>query len=149
MGIGKLRFDYEVSFLVFRKSFRWNICYMCRPWQLLTSVLPLFKWCPSLGGFIFFFPFSAPLFSLKFSPRVSWGVCSCFKALHPLGASFSLFKDHYYFTSFSSFRFVLALFNFFDGVSTRSRLGFFFRHVQINFHPFSSPFSWKAFMHNF
>jgi hypothetical protein len=90
---------------------------------------PLFKWCPSFGGPILFFSLRAPLFSSKSNHRVSRGVCSCYKGLFPLGPSFSLFKDHCFFMGFSSSRFILAMFKFFDGILARNRFGFFFKHV--------------------
>jgi hypothetical protein len=49
------------------------------------------------------------------------------------------------FINFSSFEFTLAMFKFVDGMSTRSKLGIYLRHLQIKIHPFNSPFNWKAF----
>ncbi len=104
----------------------------------------LFKWCLSFGGPILLFPFEAPLFLSKFSHKVSKEICSCCKGFCPLGPSFNLFKDHYFFTSFSSSRFMLK---FFDAVLTKNKCGFFFRHVQDDIHPFDSPFNLWAFKH--
>jgi hypothetical protein len=33
------------------------------------------------------------------------------------------------------------------GILARSIFGFFFKHVPVNIHPLSSPFSWWAFRH--
>jgi hypothetical protein len=48
----------------------------------------------------------------------------------------SHFKGHYYFVNFSSFRFVLAMFRFFNRIPTKSRLGFYFKRGQVNIHPY-------------
>jgi len=73
---------------------------------------PLFKWCPSLVGFIPLFPFGPSSSLLEFSLKVSRELCSCCEGLHPLGANFGLFRDHYCFVGSSSPRFVLALMEF-------------------------------------
>ncbi len=108
---------------------------------------PLFKWCPSFGGPIFLFPFGAPLLLSKSSHRVSMGVCSCCEGFRSLDTNFNLFKDHCFFTGFSSSRFILAMLKFFDGVLIRNIFGFFFRHVQDDIHPFDLPFNLSAFRH--
>ncbi len=110
---------------------------------------PLFKWCPSPRGVIFLFSFGAPSSLLESSIEASWGVCSCYESPCFLNANFDLFRNHYYFTSFSSSGFVLSLFRFFDGIPIRNRFGFFFKHVHVDTHPFSSPFNWRAFRHGF
>jgi hypothetical protein len=101
----------------------------------------MFKWCPSSRAFILLFPFGTPSSSSKFSPRANMGVCSCYKGLHPPNTDFNLSRDHYYFACFLSFEFILAMFRFFDEVIVISKFGFFFRHVQVDIHPFNSPFS--------
>jgi hypothetical protein len=110
---------------------------------------PPFKWCPSPISVIFLFSLGAPSSLLESNIKASWGICLCYEGPCFLNANFDLFRNHYYFTSFSSSGFILTLFRFFDGVLTKNRLGFFFRHVHIDIHPFSSPFNWRAFMHGF
>jgi hypothetical protein len=66
----------------------------------------------------------------------------------PLGASFDLSKNHYYFVGFSSSEFILAMFRFFDGIPTKNKFNFSFGHVQVDIHPFNPPFNLKAFKHN-
>lgn len=61
----------------------------------------MFRWCLSLKSPIPIFPLKAPLFSLKFSLKVSKGLCSCYEGFNPFGPSFNLFKNHYDFASFS------------------------------------------------
>jgi hypothetical protein len=87
----------------------------------------MFRWCPSSKAFIPLFAIGSP--SFLSNPRVSRGVCSCCEGPCPPNVNFSLFKDHYYFACFSSFKFVLAMFRFFDGVLVIGIFGFFFKHV--------------------
>jgi hypothetical protein len=103
--------------------------------------IPPFKWCLSSKTFILLFPLGTTSSLSKFSPRVSKGVCSSYKGPCPLNANFGFSRDHYYFACFSSFKFVLAMFRFFDGIIVRSKFGFFYKHVQVGIHPFNSPFS--------
>ncbi len=86
----------------------------------------LFRWCLSLGAFIPVFPPRAPSFLSKFSLKVSMGVCLCYEGPCPPCTSFNFFRNHFCFTSFSSFRFILAMFKFFDGILTKSRQSFLF-----------------------
>lgn len=99
----------------------------------------LFRWCPSLGAFILLFPPKAPSFSSKFNLRMSVGVCLCYEGPCPPCANFNLFRNHFYFASFSSFKFVLAMFRLFDGIIAKSRRIFSIQHVQVSIHPFNSP----------
>jgi hypothetical protein len=89
----------------------------------------LFKCCFSLLGFILLFPPGASSSSLEFSPRANKGLCLCCEDPCPLNADFGLYKDHYYFANFSSSRFILAMFKFCNGVPTKNKLGFYFKHV--------------------
>jgi hypothetical protein len=86
-----------------------------------TFSTSLFRWCPSLGAFIPLFPPWAPSFLSKFSLKVSMRICLCYKGPCPPCASFNLLKNHFYFVSFSSFKFVLTMFRFFDGILDKSR----------------------------
>ncbi len=135
LGIRKLGFGYGGFFWVIGKSF--NNCF--------TIGAPLFRWCFSLRGPIFFFPLGAPLFLLEFNFKVSRGICC--KGLHPLGFSFNLFRDHCFFVSFSFFGFIFVVFILFDGVLIGNIFGFFFKHIQVNIHLFNSTFNWWAFRH--
>jgi hypothetical protein len=60
---------------------------------------------------------------------VNKGVCSCYESPHPPRFNFNLFKDHYFFACFSSFIFILAMFKLFDGIISKRKFGFLFRHV--------------------
>jgi hypothetical protein len=131
----KIRF-----FFILKKKFLFFIT-RCKHIPLsLYICVPYTNTSPSLGGFIPLFPLGAPSYLLEFNPKVSWGVWSCCECPHPLGVNFGLFRDHYYFVSSSTFKFILALFRFFDGVQPKASLDFF-RHVQVGFHPFNSPFN--------
>lgn len=51
------------------------------------------------------------------------------------------FKDYCLFINSSSSKFILAIFKFFDGILTKRKFGFFFKCVQVDIHPFNSPFN--------
>jgi len=61
------------------------------------------------------------------------GVCSCYEGICPFSTNFDLFKNHYCFVSFSSSRFVLAMFRFFDGIQAKGKLGFFLDMFMLKF----------------
>jgi hypothetical protein len=44
-----------------------------------------------------------------------------------------MFKDHYCYVGFSSSRFILAMFRFFDGVLGRNKFGFFLKMFRLTF----------------
>jgi hypothetical protein len=84
---------------------------------------------------------------LEFKFKASRGICSCCKGLCPLGSSFDLFIDHYFFVSFSFFKFIFVVFRLFDGVPIGNIFGFFFKHIQVDIYPFNSTFNLWAFKH--
>jgi hypothetical protein len=92
---------------------------------------PLFKWCPSLGGFIPFFPFRVALFSFEFKLKVSMEYAYVVKALTLLAPTLAYSKTiiALCFIGFSSFGFILAMLRFFDRILIGSRLGFLKKHV--------------------
>jgi hypothetical protein len=45
------------------------------------------------------------------------------------GPNFNFFQDHYFFVGFSSSRFILAMFRFFDGILSINKFGFLKKHV--------------------
>ncbi len=105
-----------------------------------SSSVPPFRWCPLFEGFIPFFSYSIPSFSLESSFRVSGGICLCCEGPCPISPAFGFFKDHCFSIGFSFFRFIFAMFIFFDGILTRSRFGLFFKHFQNDIHRFGSLF---------
>lgn len=98
-----------------------------------SSPPPLFEWCLSFRGPIFFFSLESSSSSSKFKLRVSKGVCSCCKNYHPFCPNFSLFKYHCLFTSFSSSKFIFAMLKFFDRIVAKSGFGFFLNIFKLRF----------------
>ncbi len=72
-----------------------------------SNLVPPFRWCPLFEGFIPFFSCNVPSSFLEFSFRVSGGICLCCEGPHPLSLAFGFFKDHFFSTCFSHFRFIL------------------------------------------
>jgi hypothetical protein len=97
------------------------------------TLAPFVQMVPFPRAFILSFPLGAPSFSSQFSFKVTMGVCLCYEGLCPFTTNFDLFKNHYYFASFSSSRFVLAMFRFFDGDQASGKLGFFLDMFMLKF----------------
>ncbi len=53
---------------------------------------PLFEWCPSLKGPIYFFPLETPLFLSKFSPRQAREYACVVKAFTPFAPPLAFLK---------------------------------------------------------
>jgi len=114
---------------------------------ILPSVLPCSNGALLLEAPSFFSHSGPHCFCQSLTIGVSRGICSCYEGFCSFGPNFNLFKDHCFFTSFSSSRFILAMFKFFDGILTKNKFGFFFKHVQDDIHPFDSPFNLWALKH--
>lgn len=59
---------------------------------------PSFRWCPSFGSSIVFFPLGAPSSSSKFNLKVN----RVLRGFSPHGPTFGLFKNHCFSIGFSS-----------------------------------------------
>ncbi len=59
---------------------------------------PPFRWCPSFGSSIVFFPLGAPSSSSKFNLKVN----RVLRGFSPCGPTFGLFKNHCFSIGFSS-----------------------------------------------
>jgi len=138
LGIGRLWLNYKGFFWWLREvSGGTFVAHTC--------LSKCFTFDPSYSNIAFLL--KAPLFLLEFNPNANKGVWSCCESFCSLGPNFGLFKDHYFFAWFSSSKFILVMLRFFNGVWAKKKFGFFFKHVQVDIHPFGSPFSWWAFKH--
>jgi hypothetical protein len=102
LGMGNYDSITKVSFCQLGGTLNGTFVAHTSPNSYFTFGPPLLRWCLSLRSPIPIFSLKAPLFSLKFSLKVSKGVCSCCECLHPLGLSFNLFRNHHDFASSSS-----------------------------------------------
>jgi hypothetical protein len=91
---------------------------------LLYFWSPPFKWCPSFKG---------PKFSLKFSLKANKGVCLFCKGFQPPCPNFGLFRNHCFFEDYSSFKFIITMLKFFDGMLAQSRFRFFLYAFKLAF----------------
>ncbi len=133
LNIRRLKLGYGGFFLAIRRNFRLNICCMHSPQLLFYLLPPLFEWCLSFRGPIFFFSFESSSSSSKFKLKVSKGVCSCCENYHPFCPNFSLFKYHCFFTSFSPSKFIFVMLKFFDRIVAKSGFGFFLNIFKLRF----------------
>jgi hypothetical protein len=101
LGIGRLKLNYNIFLWQLKGVLGGTFVANTGPSSCFTFCPPLFKWCPSFKGPIPFFSLGAPSFSLKSSPKVNKGVCSCYESHHPLGLKI-ITSLHVFHRSYSS-----------------------------------------------